>query len=84
MNTVVTEDGKVALPAELRQDAQLQPGDTLVVQLYKGTIVMRKRRPLTAAQCAALLEHSRAQPRPSPEDDAAVEEAIREVRARRR
>jgi AbrB family looped-hinge helix DNA binding protein len=84
MNTVVTEDGKIALPAELRQDAQLQPGDTLDVQLYKGTIVMRKRRPLTSAQCAALLERSRTQPRPSSEDETAIEAAIREVRARRR
>jgi bifunctional DNA-binding transcriptional regulator/antitoxin component of YhaV-PrlF toxin-antitoxin module len=84
MKTVLTGDGKVALPKELRQDAQLQPGDTLEVQLYKGTIVMRKRRPLTPAQCAALLERSRAQPRPGPEEDAAVEQAIRDARNQRR
>ena len=84
MNTVLTEDGKIALPKELRQDAQLQPGDTLDVQLYKGTIVMRKRRPLTSAQCATLLERSRTQPRPGPEEEAAVEQAIHDVRAQRR
>ena len=68
MNAVLTEDGTIAIPNELRQDAQLQPGDTLDVQLYKGTIVLRKRRPLTPEQCAALLERSRCQPSPRPED----------------
>jgi AbrB family looped-hinge helix DNA binding protein len=84
MNAVLTEDGKIAIPKELRHDAQLQPGDTLEVQLYKGTIVLRKRQPLTPEHCAALLERSRAQPKPGPEDAAAVEQAIREVRAGRR
>ncbi len=40
--------------------------------------------PLTPEQCAALLERSRAQPQPAPDDDAAVEQVVREVRARRR
>ena len=44
----------------------------------------RKREPLTREQCAALLERSRSQPKPAPEDDLAVEQAVREVRARRR
>jgi AbrB family looped-hinge helix DNA binding protein len=84
MNAVLSEDGKIALPAELRKDAELRPGDTLDVQLYKGTIVLRKRRPLTPEQCAALLERSRSQPKPGVEDDAAVEQAIREARTQRR
>ena len=83
MNAVLTEDGKIAIPQELREDAQLKPGDTLDVQLYKGTLVLRKRQPLTREQCAALLEHSRSLPEPTPEDDLAVEQAIREVRAQR-
>jgi hypothetical protein len=29
MNAVLTEDGKIALPPRLRENAQLQPGDTL-------------------------------------------------------
>jgi len=81
---MLTEDGKIALPKEVRQDAHLQPGDTLDVQLYKGTIVLRKRGPLTPEQCAALLERSRSQSKPSPKDDAAVEQTIREVRSQRR
>lgn len=84
MNTVLTEDGKIVLPTEVRRDAQLQPGDTLDVQLYKGTIVLRKRRPLTPQQCAALLERSRSQPQPGPDEDAAVEQTIRDVRAQHR
>jgi AbrB family looped-hinge helix DNA binding protein len=84
MNAVLTEDGKITLPKELREDAQLKPGDRLELQLYKGTIVVRKHQPLSPEECAALLEQSRSQPKPTAEDDLAVEEAIREVRARRR
>ena len=68
MNAVLTEDGKIVIPLELRQDAQLKPGDTLDLQFYKGTIVLRKRQPLTREQCAALLERSRSQPKPAPQD----------------
>ena len=84
MNATLTADGQIQIPRELRESAQLQPGDTLDIHLYKGTLVLRKHQPLTAEQCAALLEQSRAQPKPTPEDDAAVEQAIREVRAQRR
>ena len=83
MNAVLTEDGKITIPHELREDAQLKPGDNVDVQFYKGTLVIRKRQPLTQEQCAALLERSRLLPKPTPEDDLVVEQAIREVRARR-
>ncbi len=84
MNTVLTEDGKIAIPSELRHNAQLKAGDTLDVQLYKGTILLRKHNPLTPEQCAALLERSRSQPKPFVKDEAAVAQAIREVRTQRR
>lgn len=84
MNAVLTDDGKLALPAELRENAQLRPGDTLDVQLYKGSIVLRKRQPLTPEQCAALLERSRAQPKPAAEDEISVEQAVHAARAQRR
>jgi len=83
MNAVLTDDGKIALPPKLRESAQLRPGDTLDVQFYKGSLVLRKHQPLTLEQCAALLEHSRSQPQPTPEDEAAVEHSVREVRAQR-
>ena len=84
MNAVLTEDGKIALPPRLRENAQLQPGDTLDVQFYKGSIVLRKLQPLTQEQCATLLERSRSQPKPAAEDDAAVEQVVRDSRAGRR
>ena len=84
MNAVLSEDGKITLPQELRDSAQLKPGDTLTVQLYKGTLVLRKQQPFTPEQCASLLERSRSQPKPTPQDEDAVEQAIREVRARRK
>jgi AbrB family looped-hinge helix DNA binding protein len=84
MNAVLTDDGKIMLPTELRENAHLKPGDTLELQLYKGTILLRKHQPLTPEQCTALLERSRSQFAPKPEDDDAVERAIREARAQRR
>jgi bifunctional DNA-binding transcriptional regulator/antitoxin component of YhaV-PrlF toxin-antitoxin module len=84
MIATLSADGKVVLPSELRETAQLKPGDTLEAQYFKGTIVLRKHRPLTPEQCAALLERSRSQAKPTAEDDVAVEEALREVRARQR
>jgi len=84
MNATLSSDGKLVLSPELRDTAQLKPGDVLEAQFHKGTIVLRKPQPLTPEQCTALLERSRSRPEPSPEDDAAVEETIREVRARGR
>ena len=84
MIATLSPDGKIVIPEELRKDAQLKPGDTLEVSFYKGTILLRKHAPLSSEQCAALLEKTRTQPKPTAEDDAAVEEAVREVRARRR
>ena len=77
MNAVLSPDGKIELPPELRKDAQLKPGDTLDVQLYKGTIMLRKRQPITPGQCAALLEQSRSQSKPGPEDEAAVGSGVK-------
>jgi bifunctional DNA-binding transcriptional regulator/antitoxin component of YhaV-PrlF toxin-antitoxin module len=84
MNTVLTDDGKIALPPKLRENAQLRPGDTLDVQFYKGSIVLRKHQPLTQEQCATLLERSRSQPKPTAEDAAAIEQVVRDTRAQRR
>ncbi len=84
MTAVLTDDGKIVLPAELREHAQLQPGDTLQVQFYRGSIVLRKHQPLTPEQCASLLERSRSQPKPAPADDTAIEAVVREVRSERR
>ena len=83
MNATMSSDGKIIIPSEFRESANLKPGDKLDIQLYKGTIILRKHERLTAEQCAGLLERSRAQSKPTPEEDAAVEQAIREARARR-
>ena len=84
MNATLSSDGQIVIPQELRENAQIKPGDTLDIQLYKGTIVLRKHQPLTPKECAALLERSHARSDPTLEDDAAVEHAVREVRARQR
>jgi AbrB family looped-hinge helix DNA binding protein len=84
MNATLSADGRIVIPDELRASAELKPGDTLDIHFYKGTIVLRKRQSLSPEQCAALLESSRSQRKPVVEDEAAVEQAIREVRAQRR
>lgn len=84
MTASLSADGTIVLPAQLRETAQLEPGDTLEAQFYKGTIVLRKHRPLTPEQCAALLETSRSHCEPTQKDELAVADVIREVRARRR
>jgi bifunctional DNA-binding transcriptional regulator/antitoxin component of YhaV-PrlF toxin-antitoxin module len=83
MTATVSANGQVLLPPELSESAQLQPGDRLEVQFYKGTLVLRKRQPLSPAQCAELLERSRSRPEAGPSDDAVVAETIREARTRR-
>ena len=83
MNATLSADGRIVISDELRASAELKPGDTPDVQFYKGTIVLRKRQSLTPEQCAALLERSRSQPRPTAEDEAAVEQTIREAHAQR-
>ena len=82
MTAILSPDGKISIPPGLAESAQLKPGDTLDVQLYKGTIVLRKHQPLALDQCADLLERSRSQPAPTPEDDAAVAQVIQDVRSR--
>jgi AbrB family looped-hinge helix DNA binding protein len=84
MIATLSPDGKIAIPQTVRDDIQLKPGDTLEVQVYKGTILLRKHQPLTPEQCAELLERSRSQPQPTPEDEEAVQKVTREVRAQRR
>ena len=76
MTAILSPDGKISIPPGLAESAQLKPGDTLDVQLYKGTIVLRKHQPLAPEQCAELLERSRSQPAPTSEDEAAVAQAI--------
>ena len=83
MNATMSSDGAIIIPPEFRESTHLKPGDTLDIQLYKGTIVLRKHERLTAERCAGLLERSRAQSKPTPEDDAAVEQAIQEARGQR-
>lgn len=44
MNPVVLPDGKISLPAELRESLGLTPGTILEVQSESGKIVAWKRR----------------------------------------
>ena len=84
MNTTLSADGKVQIPLELWEGAKLKAGDTMDIHLYQGSLVLRKHEALSPDQVAALLDRSRALPKPTPDDDAAIEQAIREARSQRR
>ena len=76
--------GQSPSPPEMRKTANLNPGDSLDLHLYKGTIVLRKNEPLTDEQCASLLERSRSQEPPTVADEEEIQAVVREVRAERR
>ncbi|HTG44580.1 MAG TPA: AbrB/MazE/SpoVT family DNA-binding domain-containing protein [Verrucomicrobiae bacterium] len=82
MTAILSHDGKIAIPQEIRDSAQLKPGDKLHFQLYKGALLLRKQQPLSSGESALLLERSRSQPEPAAEDLEAVDNVIRTVRSR--
>jgi AbrB family looped-hinge helix DNA binding protein len=84
MTAVLGDDGKIVIPEELRNNAQLKAGDKLEVQLYKGTLLLRKHQALTDQQCATLLKDSPGLPAATAQDEETLDHAIREVRANRR
>ena len=43
MNVVLTEDGKLAIPKELREQLGLKPGSVLELQTQGGTVVAWKK-----------------------------------------
>ena len=43
MNVVLTEDGRLAIPKELREQLGLEPGSVLELQSLAGTLVVSKK-----------------------------------------
>lgn len=83
MLTKVSSKGQTVIPAAIREMARIRPGDKLEVGCSNGLIVMRKRRPLTAARVRKLLRTGYALPELREEDELAVEEAVARIRQRR-
>ena len=83
MLTKVSSKGQTVIPAAIREMARIRPGDELEVGCSNGLVVMRKRRPLTAARVRKLLKAGYALPEPRDEDERAVEETIGRIRQRR-
>ena len=84
MITRVSVKGQTVIPEAIREQARIKAGDELDVGFAGGLIVMRKRRPLTAARVRALLLAGRALPPLTPRDESAVADAIERVRRRAR
>jgi bifunctional DNA-binding transcriptional regulator/antitoxin component of YhaV-PrlF toxin-antitoxin module len=74
----------MVIPEAVREQARIQPGDQLDVGYANGLIVMRKRRPLTPARVRLLLLGGRDMPVITPAAEAAVADAIKCARGRRR
>jgi AbrB family looped-hinge helix DNA binding protein len=72
-----TQDGRVTIPAQVRRAAGIEPGQTLVVYVDDGRVVLEERSHLLARIQEAVLAADRA----AGHTDSAVEELIAERRA---
>jgi AbrB family looped-hinge helix DNA binding protein len=80
----VSVKGQMVIPEAVRDQARIRPGDELEVGYFNGLIVLRKRRPLTAARVSSLLLAGRELPEMTARDQGAVFKAIERVRDRDR
>jgi len=83
MTTTVSTKGQTVIPEAIREQARLRAGDELDVGYVNGLVVLRKRRPLSAAEARALILSGRELPVLSPTDADAVANAVQTVRRRR-
>lgn len=84
METILSAKGQAVIPEAVREQAHIEPGDTLDVGCVNGLIIFRKRQPLTPAQARRLILAGRDLPEQIPADEAAVADALNTVRRRRR
>ena len=80
----VSVKGQMVIPEAVRDQARIRSGDELEVGYFNGLIVLRKRRPLTAARVSSLLLAGRELPELTSRDKGAVFRAIERVRGRNR
>jgi AbrB family looped-hinge helix DNA binding protein len=80
----VSVKGQMVIPEAVRDQARIRSGDELEVGYFNGLIVLRKRRPLTAARVSSLLLAGRELPERTSRDQGAVFKAIERVRGRNR
>lgn len=80
----VSVKGQMVIPEAVREQARIKFGDELEVGYFNGLVVLRKRRPLTAASVRAMLLAGRDLPEMTPRDEGAVYKAIERVRGRNR
>lgn len=80
----VSVKGQTVIPEAIREQARIKPGDQLDVGYANGLIVMRKRKALTPARVRSLILAGRELREMTSADEAAVDQAIRHVRNRRK
>ena len=78
----VSVKGQMVIPEAVREQARIRAGDEVEIGYTNGLIVLRKRRPLTAARVRSLLLSGNELPELSPKDEDAVAQAVQRVRSR--
>ena len=84
MLTKVSSKGQTVIPLAIRQMARIQAGDELDIGFAGGLVVLRKRRPLTAAKVRELLREGRRLSEITKVDEEKVAAARDRVRRRAR
>jgi AbrB family looped-hinge helix DNA binding protein len=84
VQATISSKGQLVIPEALRAQAELRQGDQVDIGYCDGLIVLRKRRPLTAARVRAMLAAGRRLEEMTPADAGEVSEAIHAVRRDRR
>jgi AbrB family looped-hinge helix DNA binding protein len=80
----VSVKGQMVIPEAVREQARLRPGDEVEIGYANGLIVLRKRRPLTAARVRSMLRTGSDLPPLTPKDEDAVADAVQRIRRRTR
>jgi AbrB family looped-hinge helix DNA binding protein len=80
----VSVKGQTVIPEAIREQARIKPGDQLDVGYANGLIIMRKRKALTPARVRSLILAGRELTEMTSADGAAVDQAIKRVRSRRK
>lgn len=78
----VSVKGQMVIPESVREQAHIRAGDELEIGYANGLVVLRKRRPLTAARVRSLLLAGKDLPAQTSKDEQAVSAAIQRVRSR--
>ena len=80
----ISVKGQTVIPEAVREQARIKKGDELDVGYVNGLIIMRKRKPISAAQVSQLLLAGKGLPIMTAKDENTVARVIQRARKQRR